>query len=328
MRVIFILISSIVIAYYHFTMIDQHTPMHSVHYRLNYIPILAAAVWFGRLGGGLSSALVTLVYLPHVVFGHGHDPFTGANVYLEFILYNLVGWLVGDLVTRRLRDQSRLSESTRLAELGHLAAGIAHEIRNPVQTITGALDILARRHSEDSGDLIGAARDEAGRLNLLVRDFLSLSRPPRLTVVDADLSALARQIVERITIARQNAMPKVEWYVTRDVTARCDPEELGRALRNVLENAIDETGPDGKLRITVEGDAGGAAIIVDDTGPGVAAADREKLFEPFHTKKSGGTGLGLSLARQIVDAHHGTLLVADSPLGGARFVFSLPVSER
>lgn len=325
-----------VIAFYHFRIVDHATPLHSLHYRLNYVPILLAAIWFGRLGGGVAAALVTALYAPAVHFGHGLDPFaSGLHVYLEFVLYNVVGWVVGDLVSRRLRDQERLDDARRLALLGELAAGVAHEVKNPAQTIGGAIDLVRKRGvSAPSDDLLRTARAEVDRLDALVRDFLALARPPAPRPVSVDLDALVRQTVDRVLLGRSGeapegsesrAVPSIEIDVPRALDGvACDPEQIAGALRNLVENAVDAAGAAGRIRVSCAAGAEGLLLRVDDDGPGVPEDDRERVFEPFRTGKARGTGLGLSLARRAAEAHGGALRCERSDLGGARFVLSLP----
>jgi signal transduction histidine kinase len=316
----------IVIAFYHFRMIDQHTPLHSLHYRLNYIPILLAAIWFGRMGGALGAGIMTAVYLPHVFFGHGQGVDSNANVFMEFVLYNIVGWVVGDLVTRRVRDQERLDRARHLATLGEMTAGIAHEVKNPTQTIGGAIDLILQMPVGDSvKDLLMTAREEVRRLDLLVRDFLALARPSPPVCLATDLNHLISQTVERVQLGRLKSPPRFDIVLPRDqAEISCDAQQIEKALRNLIENAADAAGEGKMIRVSLMMEADSARILVDDEGPGVAANRRDEIFEPFKTNKSGGTGLGLPLARRIAEAHGGSLTYHISSLGGAAFLLVIP----
>jgi two-component system, NtrC family, sensor histidine kinase HydH len=325
-RLLSIVAIGLVIAFYHFQMIDQHTPLHSLHYRLNYIPILLAAIWFGRWGGGVSAGIMTAIYLPHVIFGHGRGVDTEANVFMEFVLYNIVGWVVGDLVTRRVRDQERLDRSRHLATLGEMTAGIAHEVKNPTQTIGGAIDLILQTPvSESAKDLLLTAREEVRRLDLLVRDFLALARPNPPVYVSTDLSHLITQTVERVQLGRMKSPPRFDVALPRNQQeVSCDSQQIEKALRNLIENAADAAGEGNMIRVSLTFDEASAFLLVEDEGPGVVPDQREAIFEPFKTNKSGGTGLGLPLARRIAEAHGGSLNYLSSSLGGAGFLLTIP----
>lgn len=325
-RLFVIMVIGLVIAFYHFEMIDQHTPLHSLHYRLNYLPILLAAIWFGRFGGAISAGVMTAVYLPHVIFGHGQGIDSSANIFMEFVLYNIVGWVVGDLVTRRVRDQERLDRARHLAALGEMTAGIAHEVKNPAQTIGGAIDlILQMPGSADAKDLLLTAREEVKRLDLLVRDFLALARPTPPVYVSTDLSHLISQTVERVQLGRLKSPSRFEVALPdAQQEVFCDAQQIEKALRNLIENAADAAGAGKLIRISLIFDGSMASILVEDEGPGVATDQREAIFEPFKTNKSGGTGLGLPLARRIAESHGGSLTYHTSSLGGAGFQLVIP----
>jgi signal transduction histidine kinase len=317
-----------VIAYYHFQLIAEATPMHSLHYRLNYIPILLAAIWFGRRGGIVAAAVLTSIYLPHVVFGHGANPHESQlNVYMEFILYNVMGWLVGELVTRRVRDQANLGEARRLASLGQWAAGVAHEIRNPAQTIQSAMDVLARRVKDDeTREIVETVKEEAARLGRFAADFLAAGRPPTPRYVATDLEELCRRVADRLPAPVRPPGLSIEIVPPQErIEAECDPEQLTQVVRNLIENAVQAAGSAGHVRVSFARDAATAAILVEDSGPGVAARMRDEIFEPFVSRRPGGTGLGLAVAGRIVEAHGGRITCAISTaLGGALFAIRLP----
>jgi two-component system, NtrC family, sensor histidine kinase HydH len=317
-----------VIAYYHFQLIAEATPLHSLHYRLNYVPILLAAIWFGRWGGIVAAAVLTAIYLPHVISGHGANPHDSRlNVYLEFILYNVVGGIVGELVTRRVRDQVNLGEARRLASLGQWAGGVAHEIRNPVQTIQSAMDVLARRvKDEETREIVETVKEEAVRLGRFASDFLAVGRPPTPRFVATDLEELCRRSVARPFSSGSPAGVSIEVAAPSGaIGAECDPEQIDQVVRNLIENAAHAAGTDGRVRVSFASDAATAVILVEDSGPGVAPEMRAEVFEPFVSRRPGGTGLGLAVSRRIIEAHGGKITCASSSaLGGALFAVRLP----
>ncbi|RMH59385.1 MAG: hypothetical protein D6679_01985 [Candidatus Hydrogenedentota bacterium] len=320
------------IAYFHFKSIQVNTPLHAIHYRLLYLPVLLSAVWFGRVGGILTALIVTAVFLPHIILRHAYDPFTDANVYLEFFIINVVGWLVGELVTRRIRVEGELAEARRLASLGEIAAGIAHEIKNPAQTIRGALDLaLKLDEPEARNELLTTARKETERLDTLASGFMALSRPPTPRIVDADLPELLRRTEERFRLpGGREGIEVICKGGEAPRSLRCDPEQISQVLLNLFSNAAAAMRGEGVIHVELrEEPRGWLRIIVTDSGKGIEEGMEKEIFVPFRSKRPGGTGLGLPVSRGIIEAHGGRLEYdgRDPNLGGARFVVEIPIGK-
>jgi len=239
------------------------------------------------------------------------------------------------LEAARARDQ-------RLAAVGHLAAGVAHEVRNPLNTISMGLQRLRHEFSPAEGDREEYARftevmqGEVRRLNETVERFLDLARPAPLALGfcplarhAADLLTLVRPEAEAHGVALEAKLPP------ETPTARADCSRLHRALLNLLLNGIQAMPGGGTLTLTgraVRGDGDGAdggwvEIAVSDTGVGIAREDLGRIFEPYFTTKPGGTGLGLALAHRIVEEHGGTLTAESAGADrGATFRVRLPAA--
>ena len=222
--------------------------------------------------------------------------------------------------------QEELLRKERLSVVGELAAGLAHEIRNPLQIIQGTVEMARRNHpraAEELDDVVGEVR----RLNQLVRDLLDYARPlnvERRTVAVVEL--LQRSLAEV-------GLPREGVDMTLDVSAECrcvvDPPLLQRVLVNVLSNALEAV-PDGRGRmiITAAWDASGDVVIeVQDNGGGLAEQDLPRIFTPFFSRKEAGIGLGLCLSRRIVERHGGTLELHNATGGGALARIELPAEE-
>jgi signal transduction histidine kinase len=221
---------------------------------------------------------------------------------------------------RLLRE---LAQKERLAALGRVAAGVAHEVRNPLASIKLRLDLTATANglSESAHRAVVAASDEIARLDRLVSDLLLVAGNklgPRRAV---DLAALARA---RAEAAAPWAAARAIRVVTRGAgMADADAESVARALDNLLRNAVEASPSGGVVDVTVSVHAGRVEVAVEDRGGGVEPARVGELFEPFFTTKAEGTGLGLAISRAIVRAHGGELIYARH---GAvtRFCLSLP----
>lgn len=236
---------------------------------------------------------------------------------------------------RELREANeQLRRTERLAALGEMAAGIAHEIRNPL----GAIGLNARMLIDDLADrpesLVIARRiaDAVRGLNAIVGDVLSFARRVRVRATVVDAADLVDQACEDCRATLESAGVRL---VRRDrgaaaAEAACDPLLIRQALVNVLRNAaeaIEEAAPERReVSISVEPRAGDGriAIIVDDTGPGIPEDVRARMFNPFFTTRATGTGLGLAIVHRILDAHAGGVAVGRAPSGGARIELTLP----
>jgi two-component system sensor histidine kinase PilS (NtrC family) len=239
---------------------------------------------------------------------------------------------------KRMEEQVR--QADRLAAIGRLAAGLAHEIRNPIGSIRGSVEVLGGSLDLQGDDrrLMDIVLRESDRLDAIIRDFLQFSRPPRLVRVPTDVPAMLDEIL--LMLSNHGGVqgadtPRVQ--IRRDVAestakADVDPAQMRQALWNLCLNAVEAMPQGGELRVGVRmitSEAGRILmeITVEDTGVGITAAELTQVFEPFFTTKPQGTGLGLAIAHRIVEDHGGEIRVQSEPWRGSRFTISLPVSE-
>ena len=226
--------------------------------------------------------------------------------------------------------QTQMSRAEHFATLGELAAGLAHEIRNPLAGIAGVLDIVSRDLPPDSvaRDVIQDAKQEAVQINRILTELLDTARPkpPQLRVTDlastaehAVLFARQQAVTKRITIefAIKDALPPVEH----------DPNQINQVLLNLLLNAIQSMDKPGTIRVTLDRDEDVAVISVSDEGKGIAPENLSHIFRPFFTTKGRGTGLGLSLARRMVESHGGSITVSSEVGSGTLFEVRLPIAR-
>lgn len=240
------------------------------------------------------------------------------------------GYLVlfADLTeTRRQAEETRLADS--LSRVGEVAAGIAHELRNSLATLSGYLTLLERRAPPDaeSREYLSEIRHETGHLQRVLDDFLAFARPGKVRVEEFALEPLLRRAIADPSLA--GAPVRLEGRT--ETTLSGDPQLLDRALRNLLLNAVEaqrDSGDSGSVGLAlrrVEG--GGLEISVADRGPGVPAEIRERLFQPFATGRTGGVGLGLALAHRVVSLHGGSLRLEPRDGGGTVARLTLPAER-
>ncbi len=232
--------------------------------------------------------------------------------------------------------QSSLVRSERLATVGQLAAGLAHEIGNPLSALLGFVDLLDQGDltPEEERDFLERMRREIQRIHRVLRDLLTYARAGSADSggdrATGSYALAIQTVVALLSPQKDFSRLTIETHVAPELPpAPLSTEELTQVLLNLAINAAHATG--GVGRLVLEGEITPEAVVVrvDDDGPGVPASIRETLFEPFvSTKEAGqGSGLGLSVARGLVESAGGQLILAKSPLGGARFELRLPTSE-
>ena len=236
------------------------------------------------------------------------------------------GWVLA------IEDTTHVAREQKLAAWSEVARRVAHEIKNPLTPIKLSAERIARRLHAGGPDLPDAIDrgtkvivEEVDFLKSLVDEFSRFARLPEMRPEPTDLPALARSAVRLFEGARDGVAFRVESCLARD-TVQLDPEQIKRALINLLDNALEACGASGEITVRLSQGASGVVIEVADTGRGVPARDRDKLFLPDFTTKGRGTGLGLAIVSRIVADHNGTIRVEENRPRGARFIIELPAA--
>jgi signal transduction histidine kinase len=252
------------------------------------------------------------------------------------LLYFLSTFAVIIMVLERARSDSerlhaRLREAERLATAGELAAGMAHEIRNPLAAILNATALLTDETGltpEERASTLAALRTEARRLNRILSDFLQFARPQEARRAPGDIREVVQHVSSLIREDRSRA-PRVDIRVAVDPAVprfAFDRDQVIQVLWNVALNAVEAMNGRGRLSLEVNRRNGDVALSVSDTGAGIAAENLPRVFEPFYTGKPKGSGLGLTIAERIVGAHGGRIEI-DSELGrGTRVTLLFPLA--
>ncbi len=228
-----------------------------------------------------------------------------------------------NVMTSSLKEhQQKLIQSEKLAGIGRLAAGVAHEINNPLGVILGYTRLLRKRADGTLAEDLGVIEEETLRCKEIVEGLLDLSRPLKTAAQRADLGDLSSEVVGRLAESRQ--LDGVAVAVEGTGTVEGDAQQLRQVLLNLVKNGIEAAGTGGRVEVCVSGTEDQVELAVRDTGPGIDPAVRERLFEPFFTTKPRGTGLGLAVSQAIVRAHGGEIVASSAPGGGARFSIRLP----
>ena len=333
---------------------------HDLVVRLFYLPIVLGGLWYGLAGGLGTAGGVAAFYLPHLLFVD-HGPLT-LGYLLEIPVFLGVGLLTGLIADRQaeyrrglesqaetlarshreLQDQThlvlekeiQLRRADRLSALGQLSAGLAHEIRNPLGAIKGAVEILEEDYppGHPKAEFYAIILKEVQRLNEVVTNFLSFARPVELRFAPLDL----REVLTSLEglISGQARAHQVQIFTSfHDGPARVMADEalLKQAFLNLMLNALEAMPAGGDLAISTRLSGEGAApgewldVAIDDTGHGIPEGDLARIFDPFFTTKTEGTGLGLAITYRIVENHRGSIRVLSQVGKGTTMVVTLPL---
>ena len=223
-----------------------------------------------------------------------------------------------------------LSKQERMAEIGNFSMMIAHELKNPLGIIKGAIDIIAKEgvKAEVSRTMMGYIQDEVKRLNRLVEDFLSFARPNPAHKSFVDINHVMNKIVNLIPLPEfKEKEITLTVQLAEDIAeVNVDEHQIYQAIVNIFNNAIQAIPQEGEITVKTESRPNGILITIMDTGVGIGEEEKGKVFEPFFTKKQSGTGLGLAVVRKIIDNHKGEITITAREGGGTIFSVGLPIN--
>jgi two-component system, NtrC family, sensor histidine kinase HydH len=328
--------------------------INSDYYPIFYLPVMTAAMYFGPLGTLLWTLASSAAYSSYLYQAHQHFTITGESIselLMRILFFFFVAMTVNRFVMQyrlQVRRYQELSENLveanrslkqaqeearraeRLAALGQLSAGLAHEIRNPLGVIKGSAELLTQKlTSADplAQELAGYIYTEVNRVSALVGRFLDFARPSQLDLQPVDLGMLLERCLK--TVADQGACGRVK--VVRDFApglpqVMLDQDLCEQVFTNLFMNACEAMGVQGgELKVRLRrANQETVAVEVEDSGPGVAPEMKEQIFNPFVTTKKSGVGLGLAIVSKIVDAHGGTVKLISPPNHGACFRVTFP----
>src|SRR2546422_1865730 len=222
--------------------------------------------------------------------------------------------------------ETRMRQADRLATLGRMAANIAHEIRNPLASLTGAIEVLTSpQTAEDARERLSqiVAR-ESERLNHIIKNFLEYARPAPLSITTFDVAAAAEEVMLLLEHRASPGSLKVIREFAPSVLWPVDAQQFRQILWNLCLNAVEAMPDGGELGVAAAGRGALPEVSVSDTGDGIGTGDLSHVFEPFFSTKSEGTGLGLALVHRIVQEHGGEIDVRSAPGLGTTFTLTLP----
>jgi signal transduction histidine kinase len=289
----------------------------------------------------MANAVIGMVFITSVMWQESAmSPHEARNNMIRIVfvwLVILMSWFIVEIINRQkaeiLRARENLVRSENLALLGQLAAGVAHEINNPIGIISAYAEFLKREAAPGdprSGDFDTIHR-EAQRCKQIVGELLNYARPASPVSAHADMAALNDEVLGFLFRCPDTSKVSVERdFASGLPPVRMDRNQIKQALLNIYMNARDAMGEaGGTIRVTLAADAERGVVrqTVTDTGCGIKAEDISRVFDPFFTTRHTGTGLGLSITRRIIEAHGGSIAISSRPGQGTTVEITLPVAD-
>lgn len=336
---------------------------HELYKTLYYIPIILAAFHFGIRGGLIAALSISVLYLPHILFQWRGNTEEFVRRLLEIGLYNVAAYIVGRLsegersernkyeqVARELQEsyeklkrqsetltevEEQLRHSDRLSVLGELAASLAHEVRNPLGSIKGAVEILQDDYQKEHPNykFLQILLREVDRLNQVIENFLSLARSRPSQVGEVNVKDAVISMINVVSAkARKEKIEINSHFPSKSLHIKADETRFRQVLLNLLLNSMAAMNGEGRIDITarVRNEEPARQIlelVVSDTGSGIHEGEIEKIFKPFFTTKEQGTGLGLPITKRIIDEYDWDLHI-DSRIGeGTQVIIAIPLNE-
>ena len=329
------------------------TPPISAHWlyiieRLYFVPIVFAALNAGWRGG------LTVSLLAGAAFAIGTPtiwivpPVNVLDQCLQICVFCMVGTLAGLLSDRQKRQELTLRRTSaqldkahrelqenfeamkrteRLYALGQLSAGLAHEIRNPLASIEGAAAVMQRegQYEERRREFLDIIQKESRRLNRMLTSFLDFAKPRQPDLQMVEIDSLLESVIGLARHGGDHSRLELRKEIEPGLVAVwCDPEQMKQVLLNLVMNAIQAMPQGGRVVLAAQQQGTGVAIEVQDQGCGISNGSLDRIFDPFFTTKQMGSGLGLSIAHQIVSQHKGTVRITQNSPAGLTVRVSLP----
>lgn len=329
----------------------QAVEVHNILHHLNFLPLMMAGLLFGWRGAAWALLFVMFAQAPAIIRHSSKWPLDAQDQVVELGIFGAAG-IVAGLLSDRERVQRKRVEATkvelehvytelrlkidqmkkaeRLSAAGQLAASLAHEIRNPLASISGAAGILRRGHASaaNTDECLGILEKESQRLNKLLTNFLNFARPrlPRYQKVQPVA------LIESVATLARHAAILHDVELVLDLPAgiceiECDAEQLKQVLLNLIINAVQATEGRGTVLIRGSRVQNRLRIEILDEGCGIPSAQQDQIFDPFFTTKESGTGLGLAIAANIIEQHGGLLTSLSNPDKGMTFRIDLPLQR-
>jgi signal transduction histidine kinase len=308
--------------------------LHVIHSRLCYIPILIAASWFGLRGGVITALLISLLVMPYV-FWTGLDTQAFMQEFVEIFFYFgfgvIIGWLIDrELIFRKKNEEAQIQieRAHRLSLMGRIASGVAHEIKNPLASIKGAVEILEDENAspKDREEFKNIIFNEIRRVDSTVSEFLNFARPREAHPEPVDFGSVVGDSLKQLEAQASKSRIALKNKMKNGLIINADREQIHQVIINLVLNALDASDLNSIIEIHLEKTGDQKAVLkVRDYGTGIDPFNLEMVFEPFFTTRASGTGLGLAIVKSIIENHRGDVIINSKPGKGTEIKITLPL---
>lgn len=371
--IIFIVVMVVGISLLHYTTPTMKWQYHLIYMQGYFVPILFAAFRFGIKGGLGTAIAISLIYFPHIMLQWGGLVETNLMRFMQILLFNIIGYITGlkaqreqeekmryqhaarelekslHLLKKQSEELEELEEQVRLADrlavVGELSASLAHEVRNPLSAIRGAVEILKDEIPPDkpTTEFLQILLQEIERLNQVVENYLGLARRQTYRKTLFDLREVIRNVHLLLQSRARKESISLKFHLPEEpLMVEADPDQVRQILINLVLNAIQamdhpgevliearqtsssQKSDDGRSHVPAKGNS--IRLCVQDQGRGMLPEEIEKIFDPFYTTKTKGTGLGLAIVRRMVEQNRWKIEVESEPGKGTRFILNLSPS--
>ncbi len=363
-----IIISVAVISILHYTTPTMQWQYHLVYMQAYFIPIILAAFLFGVRGGLGTAIVVSILYFPHIMLHWGGLIENNLMRFLQIGLFNILGYLTGlkaqgeqqekekfqtaaQELEKALQKQQQQSEqiseieqqllvSDRLATIGELTASLAHEVRNPLGSIRGAVEIIRDAVPDDIKKLefFDILIEDTQRLNAVVENYLSFSKKQTRQIISYNFKEAVSHIVLMADVRARKSNIRISTKLPDEIIlVKGDPNQLWQAMMNVLFNAVQAMPDGGEIQIKAENTEmlvdgqsvkqEAVRLIITDQGPGIGPDKLQEVFKPFFTTRAEGTGLGLAIVNRLAEENKWQININSRLNEGTEFTFIIPLKS-
>ena len=359
-----IILLIITITFLHYSTPTMKWQYHLIYMQAYFIPILLGAFQFGLKGGLTAAVSVTILYFPHIMLHWGGLVEENLMRFLQILLFNVIGYLTGLKAQREMDEKARyqkaakeldknyeelkiqsgkmadldvqLRHSDRLAVIGELSASLAHEVRNPLGAIRGAVEIIRDELPENmkNFEFINILIEETKRLNEVVENYLGFAHKSKKKDFLYNVNDTISNSVLLMKSQAHNHNIKLDLNLPdNSIELAGDPNDIRQILTNLIINSIQSIDGAGKIGVNVyktkqnDSDSNNENLIISitDTGKGINKIEIENIFKPFYTSKKEGTGLGLAIVKRIIEANGWSIQTSSKPEIGTQFTITIPL---
>lgn len=313
---------------------DSHW-IHAIHGRFCYIPIVVAASWFGIRGGVITATAISILVIPYILMPGISEHYLAGEI-VEIFFYFAIALLTGAIIEKELLQrkkkeeaQLQLERAHRLSMIGQMAASVAHEIKNPLTSIKGAVEIISDKTTGDSDkkEFQSIIFNEIKRLDGTINEFLQFARPKKIELKPVNFSDLIQTTVKQLDPQLNKCNITVNYENNEQIIIHADKEQIQQVILNLLLNAMHASSNNSSINLSLTPNKTIAVFTIQDFGEGISDDHLNKIFDPFFTTKTSGTGLGLAVVKAIVENHEGTIDVSSTVNRGTTFTITLPIYE-